>query len=159
MTPPDATQLPPGLADEQSREVTVTSYDKANKAYVIQAATIDRYYNTRRLFATRVNITSFDSLNKITSTVVSDSAEVNEAQNWIIANGHVVFKSPNGILKTNSITWDRNTDTITAPGEVILIRDTNQMKGRTLRTNSKLDFAEMKQVTAEGKVNEKEINW
>jgi hypothetical protein len=50
-------------------------------------------------------------------------------------------------------------DEITAPKQVLLTRQGNVMRGQNLRTNSKLSFVEMEQVSAEGRLTQQEIDW
>jgi hypothetical protein len=89
--------------------------------------------------------------------IKADTTIVDDARNIIFASGRASFFSPGGGLKTDRIAWDRNVDEITAMGKVTLTRDGSVLWGKNLRTNSKLSFAEMEAVSAEGIVNEKTL--
>jgi len=159
MTEPSKARINPDYPDEQSNFVHIVSMKGDSIDYVLDATRIDRYYDTQNLVAFDVNITSYDKNGKVHSTMSANKAIVNDIENRIVAIGHVKLVTPNATLKTESLTWERAFDEITAPGAVTLIRNGNVLQGLSLRTDSNLNYAEMKQVTAVGTANEKDLNW
>lgn len=148
-----------GLPDETSSNVSIYAYKENRIDYILTASKIERYYDTRKLYALKVKIVSYDEKNQIRSTIVADTAYVDEARNLVNAMGNVVFDTPNGSIKSRIINWDRNIDEIYTPTTVTLIRDGNVLYGDNLRTDSKISFAEMSTVSAEGVVKGDEIDW
>ena len=69
------------------------------------------------------------------------------------------MKSENGILKTPYLIWNRNTDEIYAKNGVVLERKDNIIRGSEMETDINLNNIKMLKVSAEGKLNEKDINW
>jgi len=56
--------------------------------------------------------------------------------------------------------WDRNVDEIMVPTRLTLTRMGDVLRGENLRTNTKLSFAEMNTVTAEGYFDEEDfMDW
>jgi LPS export ABC transporter protein LptC len=159
VTQPSKTRMNPEYPDEQSNFVHIISMKGDSIDYVLDATRIDRYYDRQDLVAFDVNIVSYDKLGKVHSKIAADKAIVNDIENRVVAIGHVKLTTPNGILETGSLTWERSFDEIMAPGSVTLIRNGNILNGISLRTDSNLNYAEMKQVTATGKVNETDLNW
>ncbi len=158
-TEPSKDQINPNYPDEQSSFVHIVSMKKDSIDYVLDASRIDRYYDKQNLLAFDVNIVTYDKSGKVHSTITANRANVNDIENRIVATGHVKLVTPNGILQTEILSWERSFDEIIAPGAVTLIRNGNVLQGISLRTDSNLNFAEMKQVTAAGTANEKDINW
>jgi hypothetical protein len=62
-------------------------------------------------------------------------------------------------VASSRIVWDRNLDLLTAPGKVTLVRDGNVLRGENLRTNSRVEFAEMEKISAEGVFGEEYLDW
>lgn len=148
-----------GLPDETSSNISIYAYKENRVDYILTADKIDRYYTTQRLFARKVRIVSYDDKKQLRSTIVADTAYVDEARNLVRAIGNVVFDTPNGTIKSRIINWDRNIDEIYVPTPVTLIRDGNVLKGDNLRTDSRISYAEMSTVSAEGVLKGDEIDW
>jgi LPS export ABC transporter protein LptC len=147
------------LPDETSTNVSIYEYKENRIDYILTAASIERYYNTRQLRAWKVKITSYNKNKKVETTITADTTYVDEARNFIQAMGNVVFVTPNGTIKSRLINWDRNVDEIYTPETVTLIRDGDTLQGNNLRTNSVLSYVELNTVSAEGTVTQDEIDW
>jgi LPS export ABC transporter protein LptC len=147
------------LPDETSDSVSIFQYKENRVDYVLTATRMERFYDSRKLNAWKVRIISYDKFKQVHSTIVADTAYVDEARNIIQARGNVVYSTPNGTIKSQIINWDRNIDEIFTPEKVILIRDGNTLQGTNLRTNSMLSYAEMDSISAEGTVTPDEIDW
>lgn len=159
MTEPSKARINPNYPDEQSSNVHIVSMKGDSLDYVLDASRIDRYYDKQSLDAFDVNIVTYSKNGKENSRISAKRAIVDDVENRIVAFGHVKLITPNGILETELLNWERSLDEIVAPGAVTLVREGNVLKGISLRTDSNLNYAEMKQVTASGTANEKDINW
>jgi LPS export ABC transporter protein LptC len=159
MTEPSKARINPDYPDEQSNFVHIVSMKGDSIDYVLDASRIDRFYDRQNLVAFDVNIVTYDKVGKVHSKISAQKAMVNDIENRIVATGKVIFDTPNGILQTETLTWERSFDEIIAPGSVTLIRNGNVLQGISLRTDSNLNYAEMKQVTATGTADEKDLNW
>jgi len=148
-----------GLPDETSNNVNIYAYKENRIDYILTADRIERFYDSRKLHAWKVKIVSYDAKNQIRSTIIADTTYVDEARNLVQAIGNVVFNTPNGTIKSRIINWDRNIDEIYVPTKVMLIRNGDVLNGDNLRTDSKISFAEMSAVSAEGIVQGDEIDW
>lgn len=147
------------LPDEKSSNVVIYSYNEDKVDYILTAARIEKFYNLKRLYAYDVKIVTYDLDMKIKSEIVADTAFVDEARNFIQAIGNVVFNTPNGIIKSHVVNWERNYDEIYVPEKVTLIRDDDVLYGDNLRTDSNISFIEMNTVSAEGTVKGDELDW
>lgn len=147
------------LPDESSFNVSIYVYKENKIDYVLTADKIERYYSLRKLDAWKVKIVAYDINKQIKSTIVADTAYVDEARNYVSAHGNVVFDTPNGVIKSRVVNWDRNYDEIYVPEKVTLLRDGNTLYGDNLRTDSNISFVEMTTVSAEGTVKGDELDW
>lgn len=147
------------LPDETSSNVRITEFNGTEVDYQLEAARIDRFYDRRILNAYKVKITAYDAQKGGTSVMQADSTIVDDARNLIYAYGNVKLNSANGSIQAQRMIWDRNMDEVNAPGLVTLIRDGNTLRGSNLRTNTRIDFAEMDVVSAEGRFNESDFDW
>ncbi|MFB3844376.1 MAG: LPS export ABC transporter periplasmic protein LptC [Candidatus Cloacimonadaceae bacterium] len=147
------------LPDEISNNVSIYAYKDQKVDYLLTAAQMERFYDTRQLHAWKVHLVTYDKTGKVKSTITADTTFVDESRNLIQARGNVVYTTSNGIIKSDVINWDRNIDEIYSPTRVTLIRENNVLTGSQLRTNSTLSYAEMDSISAEGIVKPNEINW
>lgn len=147
------------LPDETSYNVRLTQFIDNRNEYYLEAQRIERFSQRRMMYGYGITLTTYDKDNRINSTIKADTTIVDDARNIITAMGNAKMTSPNGSLSTSKIVWDRAVDEITAPLNVVLVRDGSVLRGENLRTNSKLSFVEMDKVSAEGKINPKEIDW
>lgn len=147
------------LPDETSRDVKLYVYKEDKIDYILTADRIERYYRTQRLHAWQVKIVSYDENMRVTSTLLADTTYVDEARNVVKAMGNVVLESPNGTIKSQLINWERNVDEIYTDELVTLIREGKTLRGYDLRTNSRISYAELTTVSAEGIIKGDEIDW
>ncbi len=147
------------LPDETSTNVTITEFNGLSTDYILTAKRIERYYDRQILNAYGARIQAYDAKKGGTSLMEADSTIVDDARNMIYAYGNVKLSSPNGSISSGRMIWDRNMDEIIAPGPVTLVRSGNTLRGEDLRTNTRIDYAEMKTVSAEGIFNEEDFDW
>ncbi len=152
-------QIDERLPDEQADSVTIISITKNFTDYELYAVHVDKYYDTKQIFADTVFVKTFNPDSSVKSTLYCNKAEVNEAKNILIGIGNVVVESDNGIMKTPYLIWDRNTDEVFAKNGVIFIREGNILYGEEMKTDINLDKIEITKVSAEGKINEEDIDW
>jgi len=148
-----------GLPDETSLNVKLSEYKDERLIYIIEAAKMERYTDRRMMNAYQVTLSSYDPVGNLSSVIKADTTIVDDARNMIFASGKASYKTPDGTISTSKIVWDRNFDEITAPAFVELRRSGDILRGRNLRTNSKLSYAEMEAVTAEGTFDEEDYRW
>ncbi|OQX72053.1 MAG: LPS export ABC transporter periplasmic protein LptC [Candidatus Cloacimonas sp. 4484_275] len=149
----------PNLPDEIADSVTVISTDKNNIEYELTAVHIEKFRKKKLTVADSVFIKTFNIDGSVKSTISCNQAEMNETENILVGKGNVIVKSENGVLKTPYLIWNRNTDEIFAKNGVILERTDNIIRGSEMKTDINLNNIKMLKVSAEGKVNEKEIDW
>jgi LPS export ABC transporter protein LptC len=147
------------LPDETSTNVTITEFNGHNVDYILSAKRIERFYDRQMMNAYGTRIQAYDPKKGGTSLMEADSTIVDDARNMIYAYGNVKLVSPNGSIAAGRMIWDRNMDEIIAPGAVTLVRDGNTLRGNDLRTNTRIDYAEMQTVSAEGIFNEEDFDW
>jgi len=147
------------IPDEIADSVFITSIDKNELEYELYAIQIEKFYNTGETFADTVFVKTYDESGNIKSTLYCDRAKLDETVNKLEGTGNVVVESENGILKTNYIIWDRNSNKIFAKKGVTLLRGDNILYGQEMETDIYLNRIEIIKVSAEGKVDEQEINW
>jgi LPS export ABC transporter protein LptC len=148
-----------GIPDEEadSLYIVVTNLDKIE--YEMTAVRMQKYYDTKQTFVDTVFATFYDGIGQIKSTLSCDKAELDDASNTIICRGNVVLESENGIMKAPEAILNRNSEQIFAQKGVTLIRDDNVLYGAQMISDLKLENAEFRQVSAEGKLDAAEIDW
>lgn len=147
------------MPDEQADSVKIISTTKDVIDYELTAVHFYKYYSTQQTFADTVFVTFFNVDGSVKSTLKCNNAELDDAKNTLTGIGDVVVVSDNGIMKAPLIVLDRNTNTLYAKKGVILIREDNILMGEEMESNLDLDRVEITKVSAEGKLNEDEVNW
>lgn len=147
------------IPDEQADSIRIISTSKNVIDYELTAVHFYKYYSTKQTFADTVFVTFFNENGSIKSTLKCNKAEVNDAKNTLTGIGNVIVISENGTLKAPLIILDRNTNILYAKNGVTLIREDNVLIGEEMESNLDLDRVEITKVSAEGKLNEDEINW
>lgn len=155
----DTAALERGIPEENALKVRMVEYRDSQVDYIIEAAAMDRFTDRRMVYGYDVTLTSYDRQAQISAVIKADTTIVDDARNIIFANGNVEFKGSEGILRSQKMIWERNLDEITVPTSVVLIRGGDVLRGKNLRTNAKLSFAEMDVVSGEGYVDEKTFSW
>lgn len=156
----DTEVLEQGIADENSEGVKVSEYVNNRLDYIIEAKSMERFTDRRMLYGYFVTLSSYDQAGMLSSVIKADTAIVDDARNVIFANGNVSFKTQEGEIKGEKMFWDRNLDEITVPTYVTLTRNGDVLTGQSLRTNTKLSYAEMDAVKAEGYFDEEDfLDW
>ncbi|MDD4686595.1 MAG: LPS export ABC transporter periplasmic protein LptC [Candidatus Cloacimonetes bacterium] len=156
----DTEVLEQGIADENSEGVKVSEYVNNRLDYIIEAKSMERFTDRRMLYGYFVTLSSYDQTGMLSSVIKADTAIVDDARNVIFANGNVSFKTQEGEIKGEKMFWDRNLDEITVPTYVTLTRNGDVLTGQSLRTNTKLSYAEMDAVKAEGYFDEEDfLDW
>ena len=147
------------IPDEQADSIKIISTTKDVIDYELTAVHFYKYYSTKQTFADTVFVTFFNVDGSVKSTLKCNKAELDDAKNTLTGIGNVVVISENGTMKAPLIELDRNTNTLYAKNGVILIREDNVLKGEEMESNLDLDRVEITKVSAQGKLNEDEVNW
>ncbi len=147
------------IPDEQADSIKVISTSNNVIDYELTAVHFYKYYSTKQTFADTVFVTFFNVDGSVKSTLKCDKAEVNDAKNTLTGIGDVVVVSENGTMKAPFMILERNTNTLFAKKGVTLIRENNVLLGEEMESNLDLDRVEITKVSAQGKLNEDEVNW
>lgn len=142
--------------DEIIDSLTIISSSKDEVEWIMTSALVKRYSVQKRWTAYDVFIESIEEENK--NFYSSDSAFISEMDNIFTGMGNVVIISPNGILKTQKLTWNRLNNQIHAPEEVYLKRNDNEFFGRNLYTNINFDYVDLREVSGHGTIDEKMLS-
>ncbi|MCD6181581.1 MAG: LPS export ABC transporter periplasmic protein LptC [Candidatus Cloacimonetes bacterium] len=153
------TSLTQKSPDEISENVQITQWNLNTVDFELWAAKVLRWEKTHLTLADSVYIKSYNPDGSLKSTLVADSARMDEKNNLIIGKGHVRVDSDNGVMKADYARWDRNTDEMKAKGNIVLIRGENTLYGNELQTDIRLDRIEIVDVSAKGTVNEEDFTW
>jgi LPS export ABC transporter protein LptC len=147
------------IPDEMADSVRVISTNKNIIEYELTAVHFYKYYSTKQTFADTVFVTFFNADGSIKSTLKCNKAEVDDVKNTLTGIGDVVVVSDKGTMRAPVMILDRNSNTLYAKNGVILQRESNTIVGEEMKSNLDLDRVEITKVSAEGKLNEEEINW
>ena len=128
--------------------VEMTQITGGNIEWVMRSDIIHRFTSEQRWVAFNVFLETVGEEDK--SFFEADSTFVNDFDDIIIGMGNVVITSPNGIMRTEKIIWNRMNDHIQAPGRAVIIRGGNEFRGFELFTNSGLTYINMRSVSGEG---------
>lgn len=153
---------PKDLPDKQIDSVEIITTNNNVIEQIITAVHIDQFSDKKLTLADTVYVQNIDKDSTVTSTLYCDTAEIDDARNFMIAKGNVVVTSKNGTLYTPNLVWNRNNDEIYARDSVKLVREENILYGAELKTDINLDKIKIFKVSAEGKLDEEQtenIDW
>ena len=145
--------------DEQSDSVHVIAMNGDKLEYILDAKHYSRYHKKKKVKADTIRVQTFNELGEKESVLIAEHADVDENKDIMIARRNVVIEAESGTLYCNYLQWDRRTDRIYARGKVILQRESNVINGHELRTDINLFKIEMVQVSAQGKINEENVDF
>ncbi|MCL2063533.1 MAG: hypothetical protein FWG98_04080 [Candidatus Cloacimonetes bacterium] len=137
-------------ADEIIHDFTMLSTIGEMQEWFMKADYFERFSKERRWMAFNVFLETLNETDK--NFYRSDSLFVSEITDVYTGMGNVEIISPNGILHTDKIIWDRRTDRIHAPNDVYIKNDNNEIWGSVLYTNSNMDFVDLRHVSGIGSV-------
>ena len=135
-------------ADELIHNFTMVSTIGEIQEWLMHANYFERFSKEKRWVAYDVFLETLEEGEK--NFYRSDSVYVSEVTDILTGMGNVEIISPNGILHTDLIIWNRRTDRVHAPNEVYIKNDKNEIWGTELFTNSNLDFVDLKNVSGIG---------
>ncbi len=147
------------IPDEEADSLYVVVTNKDKLDYEMTATHMYKYYDTKQTFADTVFVKFYNSDGSLKSTLRCDTAEVDDAKNIIICQGNVVVVSENATMKAPEAVLNRNTEQIFAGNGVTLIRKENTLYGEEMISDMKLEVAEFRKVSAEGRLENEEIDW
>ncbi len=151
--------IDPDAPEEYIEGIEVYTLKGDKSDYKLRAVTIKNFYDEKLTIAYEAKLDSYDKNGVHYSYIECDSAYVENNANLIKAYGHVYLETPNGIVKTDYIEWDKITDKVLAPNRVIMIRDDNEVIGYNLITDSAFKVTYMDNVKAKGTVDEENLDF
>ena len=134
--------------DETIESFRVVSTFGENQEWLMIADLVKRFNAERRWIAYNVFMETLNEDDK--NFYRSDSVFVSDVTNILTGMGNVEVLTPRGILKTDLIHWNRMNNRIHAPNDVYLTRDSHELWGSDLHTNSSLDFVDLRNVSGTG---------
>jgi len=161
-SPKDEVQVMPiegKIPDEEADSIMVVATTNDRIDYEMTAVHMYKYYDTKQTFVDTVFVTFFNEDGTIKSTLRSDKAEVDDAANTITGIGNVVVVSDNGTMKAPYAILNRNTEQILAQKGVTMIRGENTLYGEEMTSDMRLDRVEITKVSAEGTLEDEELDW
>ena len=131
-----------GMPDAESWQVIITLTNEVSKRAIIKSGHLEKYNNRQYILLNQsVNADFFNESEIYTSNLKSESAEIDEGKDFLVAMGNVVVVSDSGVtLMTDTLSWDNVEEKIFTDGSVIFItekRDT--LYGIGFKSDIKLD--------------------
>lgn len=126
--------------------------------YEMFAVHMDTYSNKKLTLADTVTIKVFDKQGVLQTTLTCDKARIDDVKNTFTGTGNVVVTSENGTLKTEFLKWFRATDELIAEQGVEVTRGENKLWGEEMKTDINLNRIEITKVSAEGKIDEEDLD-
>ncbi len=139
--------------DQLSSNVEITLTKKGNVTAKIKSQILKKDNQSLQLeLYDNVNVNLFDKNFNQKSLIKSESAIVNEKENKIKAYGNVEVVSNDGkVLKTDSLSWDNNSDKIYTDANLEFITsDTDTLYGTGFESN--IDLTEWSILKPKGSV-------
>ena len=142
------------IHDQLSTNVEITLTKKGNVTAKIKSEVLKKNNQSLQLeLFDNVNVDLFDENFQQKSLIKSQSAMVNEKENKIKAYGSVVVISDDGkILRTDSLTWDNNSDKIYTDSNLEFITsDSDTLYGTGFKSN--IDLTNWNILQPRGRIN------
>ena len=142
------------IHDQLSTNVEITLTKKGNVTAKIKSEILKKNNQSLQLeLFDNVNVDLFDENFQQKSLIKSQSAMVNEKENKIKAYGSVVVISDDGkILRTDSLTWDNNSDKIYTDANLEFITsDSDTLYGTGFKSN--IDLTNWNILQPRGRIN------
>ena len=142
------------IHDQLSTNVEITLTKKGNVTAKIKSEVLKKNNQSLQLeLFDNVNVDLFDENFQQKSLIKSQSAMVNEKENKIKAYGSVVVISDDGkILRTDSLTWDNNSDKIYTDANLEFITsDSDTLYGTGFKSN--IDLTNWNILQPRGRIN------
>ena len=142
------------IHDQLSTNVEITLTKKGNVTAKIKSEVLKKNNQSLQLeLFDNVNVDLFDENFQQKSLIKSQSAMVNEKENKIKAYGSVVVISNDGkILRTDSLTWDNNSDKIYTDANLEFITsDSDTLYGTGFKSN--IDLTNWNILQPRGRIN------
>jgi len=147
------------IPDEEADSITVVTTTNDRLDYEMTAVHMFKYYDTKQTFVDTVFVTFYNEDGTVKSTLRSDKAEMDDAANTITGIGNVVVISENGTMKAPFAILNKNTEQIFAQKGVTMIRGENTLYGEEMVSDMRLDRVEITKVSAEGTLEDEELDW
>ncbi|MCK4956262.1 MAG: LPS export ABC transporter periplasmic protein LptC [Candidatus Cloacimonetes bacterium] len=147
------------IADQEARNIIVSSTIDGVLEYKMKANYMEKFIKKNITYIDTVEITSYRKDGSIEIILTCNRAELDEVNNVFVGTGDVVVTSDNAILKTPYLRWDRLTDKFLAKNGVTILREGSILQGEEMRSDALMNTIEITKVSAEGTLDEKDIDW
>jgi len=147
--------MPDEIADSLE-VVTVMGENIDSKMWAVH---LERFYDKKITIMDTIYTETYESDGRLKYSLKCNHAEIDETKNILTATGNVIITSTSGILKTEKLIWDQNTDELFTDVQFTLIRDENVLKGEYLKTDMDFEKIDMQKVKGEGLIDAEEIEW
>jgi LPS export ABC transporter protein LptC len=124
------------------RDTTILDmHDGSRLSWRLKTMRLIRWPGSELVNAVPVDLTVFDSSGKFLMRVTADSGAVDEAVNFLLAQGHVHGVSSKGMdLRTDSLRWSKTLNQVTTEAKVRVVSENGDiLTGRGFVSDANLD--------------------
>jgi len=146
------------LPDEVADSVEVISMVGSFRESIMRAKYLERFYDSKITNIDTLFTETYETDGSLKYRLTCNKAEINEAKNIMTAMGKVVIISDNGVLRTEKLVWNQNSDIIITETDFVLVREDNTLRGQYLKTDLEFNNIEMKKIKGEGTLKEGDFN-
>ena len=133
------------IPDQTLYQSDILISEHGMKKALIKFEYLEKYQSRDSTLMTDIDATFFDSLGRVSSTLISDSGIVREKTNKLQVWGNVKIVSENGVtLEADSLFWDQQRDSITTESFVKITKRGNIQTGYGLESDSRLTNVRIK---------------
>jgi LPS export ABC transporter protein LptC len=139
---PKATGPVKELPLSEYKDTTILDmYEGSRLSWILKTLHLVKWPKSDLVRAKPVDLTVYDSLNKVAVRVTSDSGSVDEAISFLAASGHVHGHSMKGVdITTDSLRWNKAINQISTDARVrVISEDGDVVTGRGFVSDAKLD--------------------
>jgi LPS export ABC transporter protein LptC len=126
---------------EYKDSTVLDMHDGSRLAWRLRTLHLVRWPDNELVHATPVDLSVFDSLGRPLMRVTADSGAVDEAVNFLLAQGHVHGVSSKGMeLRTDSLRWSKTLNQVTTEAAVRVVSENGDiLTGRGFVSDANLD--------------------
>ncbi|HEX38213.1 MAG TPA: LPS export ABC transporter periplasmic protein LptC [Candidatus Cloacimonetes bacterium] len=146
-------------AIEITDSIMVYSSSKEMTLWTLYADRLIKYPKKDIMNLSNIVLKLMEKDGSLGATIYADSAQVNEDQETIYAEGNIKIYSKEGDIFGKSIIWDRKKDEILSDDSVMVIKDGNIIKGDSFYSDSRFHHVTLHKATGEGELGETEVLW
>lgn len=158
--PPPSDNVPQGLVPDQIIEgFSLMETENGKKQWVLTSPKASNYEKQKTVQIEGVKIDFYRVNEELYSTLTADRGTVNTTSNDMVAQGHVLVVSKDGVkLETNLLRWDNARQKIMSDDSVRITRGKTVMTGIGLESDPSLEHVVIKEKFKAHAVPEKKGN-